>query len=216
MPRGNLTVDDEFSFRREHCLSGDVSLAIDRNYPRPQHPLGVRDCITVDPAIFGDPGGKPGQRAVGLWELQPAEAARIDCGCGIGRGRVPGERQNRAVRQVLLDLVGEGPIELPQYDADLWVDISREESGVQIEMIVGRKREDRDRVANSGAVQPFAAIRAGRGNENRADALYSARQIRISAPQDNHAMPLQRAKLLGRAERDRTAADDDHDGIARL
>jgi hypothetical protein len=29
-------------------------------------------------------------------------------------------------------------------------------------------------------------------------------------------MPLQRAKLLGRAERDRTAADDDHDGIARL
>jgi hypothetical protein len=29
-------------------------------------------------------------------------------------------------------------------------------------------------------------------------------------------MPLQRAKLLGRAERDRTAADDDHDRIVRL
>jgi PHP family Zn ribbon phosphoesterase len=65
---------------------------------------------------------------------------------------VAAERQNRAVRQVLLDLVGEGPIELPQYDPDIRVEIPRKESDVQIEMIVGRKREDRDRVTHLGAV----------------------------------------------------------------
>ena len=94
--------------------------------------------------------------------------------------------------------------------------VAREQRGVQIEMIVGRQREDRDRVTHPGAVEPLAAIRAGRGDEDCADALDGARQIRIPAPQHDDAMPLQRAKLLGRAERDRTAADDDHDGIARL
>jgi hypothetical protein len=71
-------------------------------------------------------------------------------------------------------------------------------------------------VMHPGAVESVAAIRAGRGNENRSDTLDGARQVRIPAPQDDHAMSLQRAKLLGRAERDRTAADDDHDRIGRL
>jgi hypothetical protein len=71
-------------------------------------------------------------------------------------------------------------------------------------------------VTHPGAVVALATIRAGRGNENRADTLDGARQIRIPAPQDDDPMTLQRAKFLGRAERDRTAADDDHDGIARL
>ncbi len=195
---------------------GKVGGSVDRNDPRPQHPLGMSHGITVDPAVFGDPGSKSGQRAVGLRELQTAEAGGIDCGRGIGRSRVPGERQNRAVRQILLDLVGEGPIELPQYDADTRVEIPRKESGVQIEMIIGRKREDRNRVTDPGAIEALATIRASRGNKNCADALDGARQVRIPAPQDDHAMPLQRAKLLGRAECDRAAADDDHDGIARL
>src|SRR5205823_6065607 len=83
-------------------------------------------------------------------------------------------------------------------------------------MIVGRKRQDRDRVMHPGAVESLATIGARRGNEGRADILDRARQVRIPAPQNDHAMSLQRAKLLGRAERDRTAADDDHDRIARL
>jgi len=131
---------------------GEVAGAVDRNEPRPEHPLGVLDGIAVDPAIFGDPRHKSGQRAVGLRELQPAKAGRVDCGRAKGRRRMPGERQNRAVRQVLLDLVGEGSIELPQYDADPRVDVPRKQSGVQIEMIVGRKRQDRDRVMHPGAV----------------------------------------------------------------
>jgi len=105
---------------------------------------------------------------------------------------------------------------LSQYDADPRVEVPRQKSGMQIEMIVGRKRQDRNRVPHPGAVEPLATIRAGRGNENCADALDSTRQVRIPAPQDDHAVSLPRAKLLGRAERDRTAADDDHDGIARL
>ena len=140
LQRGNFTVDDEFSSSREQRLMAEVSSAVDRNDPRPQHPLGVGDGVAIDPAVFGDACRKSGQRAVGLRELQPAEAGRIDCGRGIGRSRVPGERQNRAVRQVLLDLVGKSPIELPQYDADTRVEVPRKESGVEIEMIVGRKR----------------------------------------------------------------------------
>lgn len=213
---GNLTINDQLGSSCEHRVFGEDGSAIDRNDPRPQHPLGMGHGTAVDPAIFGDPGSKSGQRAVGLGELQPAEAGRIDCGRGIGRGRVPGKRQNRAVRQVLLDLVGEGPVELPQYDADPRVEVPCEKSGVQIEMIVGRKRENRDRMAHPGAIQPLATIRAGRGNENCAYTLDGARQVRIPAPQDDYAMPLQRAKLLGRAERDRTTADDDHDRIVRL
>ena len=94
--------------------------------------------------------------------------------------------------------------------------VARKQRGVQIELVVGRKRQDRDRVTHPGAIEALAAIRAGRGNKNCADALDGARQFRIPAPQHDDAMALQRAKLLGRAERDRTAADDDHDGIARL
>jgi len=85
---------------------GEVDGAVDCNDPRPQHPLGMRDGIAVDPAIFCDPGSKSGERPVGLRELQPAEAGRVDRGRSVRRSRVPGERQNRAVRQVLLDFVG--------------------------------------------------------------------------------------------------------------
>ena len=38
-------------------------------------------------------------------------------GGGVGRGRVPCQRQDRAVRKVLFDLVRQGAVELPQYDA---------------------------------------------------------------------------------------------------
>ena len=195
---------------------GEVGIAVDRNDARAQYALGMRDGIAVDPAIFDDPRSKAGQRTVGLRELQPAKTGRIDCGRGIGRRGMPGERQNRGVRQVLLDLVGESPVELPQYDADTRVEVPREKGGVQIEMIVGRQSEDRDRVANPGAVEPLDTIRACRIYEDRADVLDGAAQIRISAPEDNDPMALQRAEFLGRAERDSTAADDDHDGIVRL
>ena len=129
---------------------------------------------------------------------------------------MPGERQHRAVRQVLLDLVSEGPVELPQHDADAWIEVSREKGGMQIEVVVGRQCEDRDCVTHPGAVEAFATVRARRGNKDRAYVLHGAPQIRIPAPEHDHPMSLQRAKLLGRAERDRTTADDDHDRIARL
>ena len=87
---------------REHCITVKVGGAVDRNDARPKDPFGLRDGITADPAIPGDPCGKAGQRAVGFRELQPAKAGRIDRSCGIGRRGMPGERQNRAVWQELL------------------------------------------------------------------------------------------------------------------
>ena len=129
---------------------------------------------------------------------------------------MPGERQNRAIRQILLNLVGEGPVELPQNDADARVEIAREESSVQVEMIIGRERKDCDRLAHPSPLEPFTAIRASCGDKDRPDALNGARQIWISMPEDGNPMPSQRAELLGRAERYCATANDDHDRIARL
>jgi len=87
---------------------------------------------------------------------------------------------------------------------------------MQIEMIVRRQSENRDRVTYPGAFEPLATIRARCSNKDCADIFDGPPQIGIAAPKHDNPMPLQRAELLGRTERDCTTADDDHDRIARL
>src|SRR5215831_13133098 len=87
---------------------------------------------------------------------------------GVGGSRMPSERQNRAVRKVLLDLVGEGPVELPQHNPDSRVGIARQQCSVQIDLVVWRSRKDRNRVAYTSAFESLAAVRARRGDEDRA------------------------------------------------
>jgi len=61
-------------------------------------------------------------------------------------------------------------------------------------------------VTHPGAIESLAAIRADRGNEHGADCSRQPRQVRNPAPQDDDAMPWQRAKLLGVLKRDGSSA----------
>jgi len=98
----------------------------------------MRDSRAVQRTISDIPYRKSRKRPVGFGELQPAEAGRIDCGRGVGGSRMPGERQNRAVRKILLDFMAEGPVELPQYDPDSRVGVARQQCSVQIDLVVWR------------------------------------------------------------------------------
>jgi len=79
---------------------------------------------------------------------------------------------------------------------------------VQVELVVGRQRKDRDRSLDAGPSEPLAAVRARR-DEGGAHPLHRAGKIGPSRPQHDNPATLQRAKLLCRAERQRVAADDD-------
>jgi hypothetical protein len=83
---------------------------------------------------------------------------------------------------------------------------------VQVELVVGRQGEDRDRMPHAGAIEPLIAVRPGT-DVNGADAFDRASKVGVPAPEDDDAMPLQGAELLGRTQRDRTATDDDQDRI---
>jgi hypothetical protein len=50
---------------------------------------------------------------------------------------MPSERQDRAICQILLDFVGEGPIELPQYNPNPRIDVACKERCVQVELVIG-------------------------------------------------------------------------------
>ena len=157
---GNVAIDDEVGLRREDRVARELGLAVDRNDPRTKRLLRREDGVARRSTAFGDARCKSGQWAIRLGKLQPAEGGRVDRGRGIGCRRMPSERQDRAIRQVLLDLAGEGPVELPQHDANARIGVARQQSRVQIELVVGRQRKDRDRPLDAGPSEPLAAVRA--------------------------------------------------------
>ena len=118
-------------------------VAVDGDDPQAQLLLRLAQREPVDLARSGGTGGKTGQRSVRLGKLQTAKARRIDRRRGIGRRRMPGQRQDRAIRQVLLDLAGQRSIELAQYDAQPGIGVARQQGRMQIELVVGRERQDR-------------------------------------------------------------------------
>jgi hypothetical protein len=70
-------------------------------------------------------------------------------------------------------------------------------------------------VAYAGTLESLDAVRACRGDENRADGFHCVGKIGIPPPKHHNTVPLKRAKLLSRAECDGTTADHDHDRIVR-
>ena len=70
-------------------------------------------------------------------------------------------------------------------------------------------------MAYTGAFESLAAIRARRGDEDRADGFHCAGKIGIPPPKHHDAVTLKGAKLLSRAERDGATADHDHDRVFR-
>jgi len=71
---GDVTVHDKLCPAREDRVACEIGLAVDREDPCAQHPLGARDGLTADATAFGYSRRKASQRAIGLGELQPAEA----------------------------------------------------------------------------------------------------------------------------------------------
>jgi hypothetical protein len=205
---GNIAIDNEISLRRQDGIVRELGLAVDRNDPRTEGVLRRRDGIACHATALGDACGEGGQWAVRLGKLQPAESGGVDRSRGIGCRRVPGERQDRAIRQILFDFAGESPVELPQNDANARIGVARQQRRVQVELVVGRQREDRDRPLDAGPSEPLAAVRP-RADEDGAHPLYRAGKVGPSGPQHDNSVALQRAKLLCCAERERVAADDD-------
>ncbi len=164
--------------------------------------------------VLGEPHRKPGQRTVRLGKLQAAEAGRVERHGGIGRRRMPGQGQHRAVGQILFDLGGESAVELAQHDADARIGVARPERRLQVELIVGRQRQDRHCFGDARRLQPVAAVRPP-GHEHRADGGDRPGKFRILGPQHDDAMPRHEAELARRAERERIAADNDHHGTLR-
>jgi hypothetical protein len=95
---------------------------------------------------------------------------------------MPGQRQDRAARKVLFDLVRQGSVELAKNDADAWIGVARQQRGVQVQLIIRRESEDRDCVTYTGAVERFGAVGARCGNVDRADTLHRASKVGIPAP----------------------------------
>jgi len=95
---------------------------------------------------------------------------------------MPGQRQDRAVREILFDLVGQGSVELAKNDADARIGVARQQCGVQVQLIIRRERKDRDRMTHTSAVERFGAVGARNGNVDRADILHRAAKVGISAP----------------------------------
>ena len=121
----DLAVDDQLCLIGYDRIPLDIDCTVDGENTRTQRPLGVRDRVAADPTTPCGALSKTGQRSVRVRKLQAKEARWIDSSCGVSRGRVPSERQNRAVRQVLLDLVGKCPVKLPQHDADVRIGVAR-------------------------------------------------------------------------------------------
>ena len=159
---GNIAIDDEVSLRRQDGIARELGLAVDRNDSRTEGVLRRKNGIARHSTALGDACGKGGQWAVGLGKLQPAESGGVDRRRCIGCRRVPGERQDRAIRQILLDFAGESPVELPQNDANARIGVTRQQRRVQVELVVGRQRKDRDRPLDAGSGEPLAAVRARR------------------------------------------------------
>jgi hypothetical protein len=108
----------------------------------------------------------------------------------------------------LLDFAGESPVELPQNDANPRIGIARQQRRMQVKLVVGRHRKDRDRPLNAGPSEPLAGVRPC-ADEDGAHPLHRAGKIGPPGPQHDNPVTLQRAKLLCCAERQRVAADDD-------
>ncbi len=127
---------------------------------------------------------------------------------------MPGQRQDRAIGQVLLDLGGERAVELTQDDADARIGVARAQRHPQIELVVARQRQDRDRALDPGQLQPVAALRPA-GDEPRADRLDRGGEFGLAGPQHDDAIAGNEGDLARGAERQRVAADDDHGGDHR-
>src|SRR4029077_3342143 len=107
---------DQLGPAREDGVSSRRGLAVDRKDARAERPLRISDGLAADATAFSNSRRKARQRTVALGELQPAEARGVDACGGIGRSRVPRQRQDRAIRKVLFDFVRERSVELAQDD----------------------------------------------------------------------------------------------------
>ncbi len=163
---------------------------------------------------LGGPRGKSGQRTIAFGKLQPAQARRVERGRGVGCRRMPSQRQNRAVGQVLLDLGRKRAVELTQHDADARIGVARAQRRVKIELVVARQRQDRDGVLDPRRRQPAASLRPA-GDEHRAGRLDQGGEFGVGRPQHHHPMAAQPNDLARGAERQRVAADNNHRGDRR-
>ena len=195
-------VDDQRCPRRNPVLAADICLAVDGDDAPAERLFGFADAVPGDPGAIGGAVGEPGQGAGAVGKLQPAKARRIERGGGIGRRRIPRQRKHRAVRQVLLDLGGESAVELTQ------------QRRLQVELVVARQCQDRDRVLDPGRREPVAAFRPA-GDKHRAGGLDRGGEFRVGRPQDDDAMAGNEGDVARGAERQRVAADDDHRDVVR-
>ena len=132
------TIDDEPGAGGDRRIAADLGLAVDRHQPHAQRPLDLGGHAAGDIVAVGNPDGKAGQRPFRLGKLQPPKAARVERHRGVGRRRVPGQRQHRAIGEVLLDLGRERAVELPQHNANARVGVAGAEGRLQVELIVAR------------------------------------------------------------------------------
>ena len=125
---------------------------------------------------------------------------------------MPGQRQDRAVLQVLLDLGGQPPVELAQHDADAGIGVARPQRHLQVQLIVPRQGQQRNCVLDPGRFKAGAALRAAL-DKGRSDRLDRRGEFLGAGPQHNDPMVGQAGQLAGRAERQHVAADDDDRGV---
>ena len=205
-------VDDKLRPGRHDIVPADLGRAVDRDNTRSERVLSLRHTMAAE-AVRRGADRKPAQGSVRLGELQTAEAGGVERRRGVGRGRMPGQRQHRAVRQVLLDLGGKCAIELPQHDADVRVGVARPQRRLEIELVVMRQGQDGHRLGNAGHFEASAAVRPA-GDKLRTDRLDGAGKFQIGRPQHDDAPALQQRQFARRAERQGIAADDDHQEIS--
>ncbi len=122
---------------------------------------------------------------------------------------MPSQGQDRTIRKVLLELLRESSVELPQDNADLGVGVTREQRRMEVQLIIRRQCEDRRCVTNARAVECFRAVGSGRRNKHCTGRFNGAGEVGIAPPQHDDAMALQRTQLAGCVERYRATADHD-------